>query len=109
MKTMAKKHDVDETNTSIIKTNIQTFNPPPFCKSTFTILNLIAFLDVRTREKQCLSLMYTMYGNASNNTPSYTHVSSYVYEESTPSAWKCFGILHVQEWIMFGDCPNFAR
>ena len=26
------------------------------------------------------------------------------YEESTPRAWKCIGTLHVQEWIMFGDC-----
>ena len=28
--------------------------------------------------------MYTMYTNASNNAPSYTHISSYVDEESTP-------------------------
>ena len=28
------------------------------------------------REKQHLSPMYAMYANASNNTPSYTHVKS---------------------------------
>ena len=36
------------------------------------------FLNVHTREKQYLSLMYIMYTHASSNIPSYTHVSSYV-------------------------------
>ena len=50
----------------------------PFCKSTFTTQNLVACLDLNTREKYYVSFMYTMYAYASNNTPSYTHVSSYV-------------------------------
>ena len=32
----------------------------------------------RLEENQYLSLMYSMYANALNNTPSYTHVRSYV-------------------------------
>ena len=32
----------------------------------------------QTKQKQKLSLMYTMYVNASINTPSYTHISSYI-------------------------------
>lgn len=28
--------------------------------------------------------MYNVYGNASNNTPSYTHITSYMVEEFTP-------------------------
>jgi hypothetical protein len=28
--------------------------------------------------------MYTMYTNALNNTPSYMHVSLYMFEESNP-------------------------
>ena len=67
------KHKLDETNKSIVKN---------FFKTSFYIyLNFkksIAFLDVHIREKQHLSLMYTIYVNASNNTPSYTHVSSNV-------------------------------
>ena len=34
------------------------------------------FLNVNTKEELYLSLMYTMYGNVSNNTPLYTHVNS---------------------------------
>ena len=45
-----------------------------FCTSTITSKFPIAFLNEYTREKQRLSLMYAMYANASNNTPSYTHV-----------------------------------
>ena len=50
-----------------------------FCTSTIPSTFLIAFLNVHTRErKQYLSLMYIMYADASNATPSYTHVSSYM-------------------------------
>ena len=35
-------------------------------------------VDVHARNKQYLSLMYVMYANASNNTPFYTHISSYM-------------------------------
>ena len=42
------------------------------------VKTLIAFLNAHTREKQYPSLMYTIYANALNNTPSYTHVSLYV-------------------------------
>ena len=38
---------------------------------------LIAFLSLHNIEKWYLSFMYTMYTNALNNTPSYTHTSSY--------------------------------
>ena len=31
-----------------------------------------------THLKEYLSLTYIIYANASNNTPSYTHISSYV-------------------------------
>ena len=41
----------------------------------------MVFLDVHTREKQCLSLMYA---NVSNNTPCYMHVSLYVVWMSPP-------------------------
>ena len=36
------------------------------------------FEDVQTKEKQHLSLMYAMYSNDSNDTPSSTHVSLYM-------------------------------
>ena len=42
------------------------------------VKTLIAFLNVHTKEKQYPSLMYIIYANALNNTPSCTHVSSYV-------------------------------
>ena len=42
-------------------------------------------------EKQYISLMYTMYANASNNTPSYTHHNSHViwtvHSPPTPPLW----------------------
>ena len=50
----------------------------PFYTSTFTSKFLIAFLSVHTKEKEHHSLMFTMYANISNNTPSYTHISLYV-------------------------------
>ena len=63
---------MNETNTSIVKFPA---NPRvPFCTSTFTSTFLIAFLHVHTREKQYLFFVYTMYVNASNNTPSYTYM-----------------------------------
>ena len=48
------------------------------CTFTFTSRFLIAFLNVQIRQKNHLSLKYTMYANALNNTLSYTHVSLYV-------------------------------
>ena len=39
--------------------------------------------------------MHSMYVNASNNTPSYTHVSS-LYEESTPRGPKQRQKLYVE-------------
>ena len=46
------------------------------CTSNFNSKFLIAFLNVHTRDNGYISLMYTMYANALNNTLSYTHVSS---------------------------------
>ena len=43
---------------------------------------LIVFLDVHTREKQYLSLMYSMYANTSSSTPSYTYISAYAMKSS---------------------------
>ena len=43
----------------------------PFSTSTFTTKEL------RTQGKQYLSFMYTTYTNASNNTPSYNHISMF--------------------------------
>ena len=54
----------------------------PFCTSTFTSTFFKAFLGAHTTEKKSnnkkenLFLLYTICANASNNTPSYTHVSS---------------------------------
>ena len=50
----------------------------PFCKYTFNSKLLIVLLMYTLSEKQYLCFMYTMNANASNNTPSYIHVSSYV-------------------------------
>ena len=49
-----------------------------FCKSTFTSKFLIPILVVDSREKWYLTLMYTIYANASNNIPSYTHINLFV-------------------------------
>ena len=71
-----RKLGLDETNTSIANFSL---NPiAPFCTSTFTSTFSIAFFNVHTRENQHLSLMYTRHANASNRTPSYTHVTSHV-------------------------------
>jgi hypothetical protein len=48
----------------------------PFCTSTFTSNDLFKMYTLE-REK-CHSLMYTMYTNVSNITPSYTHDTLYV-------------------------------
>ena len=61
-------------------------------------ISLYPFLHVCIREKQHLSLMYIMYTNASNNTPSNTHVCSYVVWTVHPqvlTSWKVWpmGIL----------------
>ena len=70
-----KKRKLDETNTfiSIFSLNIRA----PFCTHTFTSTK-ITFLQVHFREKEYSSLTYNMYASASNNTPSYTHVSLYM-------------------------------
>ena len=50
----------------------------PFCTSTWTSWFFVCLLILHTKENLYLSLTYTMYANASNKTPSYTHISSYV-------------------------------
>ena len=50
--------------------------------------------------------MYTMYANASNNTPSYTHdVSSYnmYYEVSISQEWHP---LTSNQWHLYGNWPT---
>ena len=59
----------------------------PFCTPTFTSRFLIPYFFVQTTEEQCLTLMYIVYANTSNNTPFCTHVSSYM-------VWS------VQLWLM---------
>ena len=76
MKTMDKNMKWIKLNTSILNFSLNLRGP--FCTSTFTSYIIIALLDVHTREKQCLSLAYIMYDNASNHTLSCTHVSLYV-------------------------------
>ena len=50
----------------------------PFRTTTFTSYILIAF-SMHTLEENITSPgMYTMYAHASNNTPSYNHISSYM-------------------------------
>ena len=79
---------------------------PPFCASTFTSRFLITLLNVHTRENLYLSLMYSTYANASNNTPSYTHVSLYVVwrvpKESTP--WEKHNVILIHE-VHFSGAP----
>jgi hypothetical protein len=50
-----------------------------FCTSTFTSKFLTSFLNVHTKEKEyVLCFVSTLYANASNHTPFYTHFSLYV-------------------------------
>ena len=56
-----------------------------FCTFTLTSKFLIAFLNVHTKEKQYISLTYTMYINALSNTPLTLTLVHMLYEEPTPS------------------------
>ena len=49
-----------------------------FCTSTSTLNSPWPFHLYTLEKKQCLLIMYTMYTNASNNTPFYIHVSLYM-------------------------------
>jgi hypothetical protein len=55
-----------------------TLGPPFAFEHIYISKNLIAFLDVHTRENEDLSIMYTMYTNASNNTPFYIHIDLHI-------------------------------
>ena len=71
------KCKLDETNASIVMKSI--FNlKGPFCKHIFIFKNLIAFIDVHFKANKDLSIIYTMYTNASNNTPFYIHISLHI-------------------------------
>jgi hypothetical protein len=48
--------------------------------------------------------MYIMYANASNNTPSYTHIS--LYEEFTPGE---FGNILKSKWPLFDVKSMFVH
>ena len=56
----------------------------PFLYIYIYVGKIITFLDVHSIENQHLSLMYTMYANASNKYPSYTHVKSYMVQRVHP-------------------------
>ena len=76
----------------------------PFCTLTFTPKSFIAFLNVHTLEKnQYLSLMYVMYVGASNDTPSYTHISLYVVWRVHPP-----GLLHIHVHVPTSKIGVFA-
>jgi hypothetical protein len=88
----------------------------PFCTSTFNSKLLIVLLNVHTGEKQHLRFMYTMNANASNNTPSYIHVSSYVvwriYPPEIIASWN-HGILfhslyvtHTNWFLLWMSCTQ---
>jgi hypothetical protein len=69
-----------------------------FCTFTFSSKFLI---NVHTREKTIyLPYIFNMYTNASNNTPSYTHISSYVVWRVHPLGVRCSG--------MFGECISYC-
>ena len=80
----------------------------PCCTSTFTsVKRLFTFnslLDVHTREKQHLSLMYTMYANASHNTPSYTHVTLYVIQKVHPWAFELYKSNKMKPGVNMLEC-----
>ena len=76
MTTLDESSRLSGTRISILKKKKK--KRAPFVQPSKSQKFLIAFLYVSTREEQCLSLMYSMYANASNNYPSYTHVSSYM-------------------------------
>ena len=67
---------MDETNTFIV--NLFSKSSGPFLYIYLYLRKLVAFLNVHTREIQYLSLMYSMYANASNNARPYTHIRLYV-------------------------------
>lgn len=56
----------------------------PFITSTFTSKKLVALLNINTRGKIIPPLIYTMYDNASNNTPIYTHIRLYMVRKVHP-------------------------
>jgi hypothetical protein len=62
----------------------------PFSTLIFTSKFLTTSLNVHTRRRRKLyfSLMYTMYVNASINTPTYTHVTLYIVRRVHPLGLK---------------------
>ena len=64
----------------------------PICTSTFKFLN--NFLNIH-KEQQHLSLMHTMYTNASNNTPFYTHIS-WTYMVWRVHPWEYSGTIPLE-------------
>jgi hypothetical protein len=60
-------------------TRLFSKNPPNYRTSTLTSQFLVAFLKCTHYRKLIPLLMHVaMYAIASNNTPSYTHISLYV-------------------------------
>ena len=80
------KNQLDETNTPIIKISSLNFKGPLL----YIYLYNIRFNSLfRYTNLWYVSLMYTKYSNTSNNTPSYTHFSSYVVWRVHPLGRIC--------------------
>ena len=75
----------------------------PFCNCAYLSNILIVFSKVHTREKQYLSLMYTMHVDASKNTPSYTHVGSYMAWRPPPCCRQEREKVFLWKQTLFGE------
>ena len=77
-----RKYESDETNTFIVSFFPSLNSRAPLYTSTFPLAFSIAFLMYTLKEKKKRKrktlLMYIVYIDVSNYTPSCTHVSSYV-------------------------------
>jgi hypothetical protein len=47
-------------------------------------------MHIQEKINTLLYVLYIMYTYASDNTPCYTHVSLYKFEESTPGVWPSY-------------------
>ena len=61
-----------------------------YCTSNLNFKILNTFLNVHTREKLCLSLMYAMHTIALNNTPFHTHNIVFMQTAHSHVTFSCF-------------------
>ena len=73
---LIKLGKLEETTTSNVHFPLNLNDP--FCAYAFSLKFLLVFLNVHTGVKRYLSLIYTMYANPSNNTPTCTHIIMYL-------------------------------